>query len=469
MAISRSRLILNSSMNVLGGASTALVSFCIPPILARNLPALEYSVWNLVLPIVAYLGLLGAGIHLATARFISQSAHHDDPLDRQRTVRAGFALAGAGTLLALGAVAAVAAFYPNIYPDIPPEMRDGFRHSTLWIGGSAALQLLALVPLGIFTGHQQNALYVGAQVPVRAVMLGAVWWLAVRHAQLSTLAQAYAGLGVLLVPAVYGVLAQTHGGYFQALWQFPDRERVRELLAYCGGFSVWTMAGLLVHSLDTIWIGRLQILAVNPYAIALSLTTVLSGLISAVVHPLLPGVSALFGSAEGQRKLPGLLNRATFWSGILGQTIFIGFLILGRPFLHLYAAQYAEAAYPFLIVLLLACIIRQVSLPYGIFLLSTSLHGKALLSVMTEGFVNLGFSLFLGYRLGAIGVAYGTLLGAAAGQIALCLSAMPQTRQLVPSTRALLFHGFLRPTLWLTPAYLACAWFLGRSALFPNP
>lgn len=468
MAVTRSRWLLNSGMNLLGGGSSALLTFCIPPLLARHLSTLDYSIWNLVLPIVAYLGLLGSGLHLATARFISQQTDAPNNQDRHRTVRAGFILASLSALGALLAVGALAAFYPHFYPELPSAKLATFRHCVFWIGGSAALQLLALMPMGVFIGHQQNAFYVLAQVAVRGCTLGAVCWLVFLHATLDTIALIYGMIGLLLVPCVYGLLAQINRGYLKALLHVPDRERIKDLLSYCGSSSVWTLAGLLIHSLDILLVGRLEMSAVNAYTLALTLGTLFSGLLSALVNPLLPGISALFNSSDGRPKIASTLNRATFWCGLASQSVLLGFLVFGKAFLHLYAGQYAETAFPLLLVLLLACCLRHICLSYGIFLFSTSLHDKGHFSVLFEGICNLTFSLLLGFRFGALGVAAGTLLGTLLGQLALFLHTIPQTRELVPSTRSFLFHATLKPTLWLSPAYLLVFLFLGRSFLFPN-
>jgi len=461
MAVTRSRWILNSSMNLLGGASAALVTFCIPPILARFLPELDYALWNLILPIVAYLALFGSGIHLATAKFISHEDKSHSTEDRERTVRAAFAIASVGVLIALLAVGALTVFYPKVYPGIRPEMLPNFRSCLLWIGCSASLQLFALVPLGVFTGHQQNGSYVSAQVVVRACTLGAVWWQASHHQSLTILAVTYAITGFLLVPGTWLVLARSHSHYVRGLFHLPDFTRFRQLLGYCGTFSLWTLAEILVSSLDTVLIGRVEMLAVNPYALSLSLITVFSGLLHALVSPLLPGVSSLSSTAEGMAKLPAILNRATFWVSIFAQVVLIGFLFLGHPFLEIYAAKYAKAAFPFVTILLISSIFRQITVPYGFFLLSTSLHGKAGGALLIEGIVNLAASLFLGSRFGAIGVAYGTLVGAIVGKVLLGIQAFPKTRHLVPSTSSFLFHAFGKPLLYLSPAYaLLALWLL---------
>jgi O-antigen/teichoic acid export membrane protein len=454
MAVFQSRWLLNSGMNVLAGASAALVNFGLPPILARFLPESQYALWNLILPVVAYLGLFGSGVHLATAKFLSEKEGPDSLWERQRTVSAGFCLALLGAALALGCVFLISRFYPTLYPRIAPDLSSAFSLSILCIGGSAALQILALLPLGVFTGHQQNASYVGPQVLSRAATLAIVAWGASLHWSLPSLALAYALAGFLLVPLAYTVLLRTHGAYAPALRQLPDWGHLRQLLAYCGHFSLWSIGALLIHSLDTVLVGRFELSAVNPYALALALTPVLSGLLNALASPLLPGVSALYQSPSDHPALARLLLRTTFWASVIGQSLLLAYLLLGKPFFQFYAAGYAQAAHPFFCVLLLAFAIRHVALPYSIFLLGCSLHAKALPSIFLEGALNLGFSLLLAPRFGALGVAYGTLLGTIAGQLALGLHCLPQTRPLAPNIRALLIQAFLRPFLWLSPAYV---------------
>lgn len=441
---------------MLGGTSAALVSFCVPPILARSLPNNEYEIWNLALPIVSYVVLFGTGIHLATAKFISQADGASTAEDRARTVRAALTLALFGAGLAFSAVFAISNFYPRLYPGLSGEMLASLRTNLMWIGSAAAFQILALVPLGIFTGHQQNACYVSAQVFSRVLTLALIWGLASLGAGVSALAIAYSISTALVVPAAFGMLWRVHPQLVRAFALPADFARLRRMLAYCGSFSLWTLAELFVSSLDLALVGLFALASVNPYAIALSLIGVFNGLLHALVSPMLPGVSALANSEEGRKHLPALLRKASLWTGLATQSALIGFLAIGHGFISLYTPRYADSAFPILAVLLVASNLRLISLPYSIFLLSTALHSKAIPAILAEALTNLAASVLLGMKYGALGVALGTLAGAVVSALTFCLIAFPSTPHLVPSTRSLLWNAVLKPFLLLSPLHLAC-------------
>jgi O-antigen/teichoic acid export membrane protein len=208
---------------------------------------------------------------------------------------------------------------------------------------------------------------------------------------------------------------------------------------------------------------------VPAYSLALALITVLGGVVNALVAPLLPVVSNLYSTQEGRSQLPALLNRSTFWCCLACQCVLLGFLVLGRPFLKLYAGSYAPAAFPILCVLLIATLLRNISYPYGIFLLGASLHHRAISNVLVEGFTNFAASLFLGYRYGAIGVAYGTLIGALASQAVFLVRTFSQTRELVPSTASYLSHGLGKSILVLSPVYLVVGIWLLSEIILQSP
>jgi hypothetical protein len=86
-------------------------------------------------------------------------------------------------------------------------------------------------------------------------------------------------------------------------------------------------------------------------------------------------------------------------------------------------------------------------------------------SPLLEGGTNLIFSIFLGLRYGAIGVAEGTLIGAVVGTLAHILYNMPRTRQeILVSIRAFVFSAIGIPALAAVPlALLAIRAWTGAS------
>jgi O-antigen/teichoic acid export membrane protein len=126
---------------------------------------------------------------------------------------------------------------------------------------------------------------------------------------------------------------------------------------------------------------------------------------------------------------------------------------------------YAVQTIGFLRILILANIIRNICLPYATFLAATGRQKVAVAGATAEAIVNLGSSLFLVQRLGAIGVAYGTLLGAGVSFGMHFAVSMHYTYAEFSVTRArLLWSGVLRPlTVAIPSALILPLWWLASA------
>jgi O-antigen/teichoic acid export membrane protein len=128
-------------------------------------------------------------------------------------------------------------------------------------------------------------------------------------------------------------------------------------------------------------------------------------------------------------------------------------LIYAEPLLRLWiGGQYVQAGQPLLVVLLIANMIRLLTAPYAVVLISTGQQRFIKVSPLIEGFTNLIASVVLGAAMGAIGIAYGTLLGAIVGVAAHFFVSMPRTNPALEFSRLdLIRTGILTPSLAASP------------------
>jgi O-antigen/teichoic acid export membrane protein len=95
--------------------------------------------------------------------------------------------------------------------------------------------------------------------------------------------------------------------------------------------------------------------------------------------------------------------------------------------------------------------------PYSVALIGTGQQRLVILAPIMEGVTNLIASVVLGYLLGAIGVAYGTLCGAVVGVLANMFYSMPRTTAIRFDMREYLRDGLLRPITFTLPLLLCVA------------
>ena len=105
-------------------------------------------------------------------------------------------------------------------------------------------------------------------------------------------------------------------------------------------------------------------------------------------------------------------------------------------------------------VLVLGNVVRQLVLPYILVVVATGKQHLATVAAIAEAGVNIVVSIWLVQRIGAVGVAVGTLVGAFVSFSVHLLVSMRYTQPtiLIPRPRFLL-QGVLRPLLIILPSF----------------
>lgn len=449
----------NSLVNLVGGLSTAVANVLLPAVVVHRLSAEEFSAWNMALQIVAYVNLLSFGLQTATARAV---AHATGSLQESESIcvilQAARSIAYAAAFLALLAVAILVALYPLAFPAIPPALLPDFRLALFAFGIAAVLQIPAQAEMGLFQGLHRNRIFVSAQSLIRGVSVFLVWLGSIMEKSFVTLALLMAVATSLLWPVMRAASRHLLSSRGQEKTRSVDRKIARELLIYCATLSVWSVSMLLVNSAGIVVVGRFDFQMVGPYAIAMTAVSVLVGLMTAALSPLMTGAASLHGQESTRPGLAPLLSQAT-----LGVTVAMNIIValslgLHEPALKLWVGpDLAPAAGPLLLVLVAAHCLRNLAAPYSMLLIATGLHRRALVSAVLEGVANLTASVLLGMELGAIGVALGSLVGAIVGLLAsLCMN-LTRTPLLVPNPLSFASRSILLPMALFAPVHLILA------------
>jgi O-antigen/teichoic acid export membrane protein len=131
--------------------------------------------------------------------------------------------------------------------------------------------------------------------------------------------------------------------------------------------------------------------------------------------------------------------------------------VLGAyPLLSLWVGrQYALRSAVYLEILVLGNVVRQLSMPYLASVVATGRQRAATLATVIEACVNLALSVWLVQRIGAVGVAIGTLAAAFIGVGVHLSVSIPRTQATMAIDRLRYsLQGLLRPLLVLAPSLL---------------
>jgi len=450
----RRRWLNNSAANLLGGLSAAAFNLALPAIVSRHLPAEQFSSWSLALQIVAYVNLLGLGLQTATARAIAQAEERRDQGSMSKIVRAAHQIARWASAAGLVVVLLLTLAYPLIFPGIPSQLLTDFRAALLLIGASTAMQLLALVPMGVFQGLHKNIYFVTTQVGVRLLSVLLIAAGANLALQLLGLAALFAMCSVLLAPLLWRQLHRQLPWLAGAAMSPVDPVIRRELLSYCATLSVWSLAMLLVNTVGIVMVGRIAFGMSGAYAIAMTAATVLAGLLGALFSPLMTAAAALHAQPQRRGELPALLLRSTLVCALGMHLLFAITAVIYQPLIRLWVGDaFVASAGPLLLILVGAHALRNLATPYALMLLASGLHRRALWTGLAEGLTNLTATIALGLLWGVPGVALGTLIGAMVGLLGSLLINARKTLELTPAPAAFVLKGFALPIVLALPFY----------------
>ena len=448
----------NAVANVTRGGADAIVAIALPAVLTRAMTPDAYGAWALVLQLSAYVGYFGFGLQTAVGRFIAHSTERGDRNYRDRIVSTSTA-----TLIVIGVLAffillVSALFLPQIFQKMTPALQAKARASLLLVGGALALGLPASVFHGTFVGLQRNeisALIVGGSRLMGGALLALTAW---QRRGLIPMAVVLATVNFFSYVVAYLVARRIAPDirFDRGLVSLPV---AKDLFQYCYSLGIWSAAMLLITGLDLTIVGILKYSAVAYYAVAAGLVTFLSGLLYAVFHALMPAAAVLHARGD-YHALGRMLIRGSRYGTFLLILTGLPLILFATPILRIWVGQsYAVRASNYLIILVLANIIRLFLTPYSVILIGTAQQRLVILSPIAEGITNLIASMGLGYLLGPIGVAYGTLCGSVIGVVINVFHNMPRTSEVKFGLRQYFNDALLRPIAFTLPLLFCAALF----------
>jgi O-antigen/teichoic acid export membrane protein len=234
---------------------------------------------------------------------------------------------------------------------------------------------------------------------------------------------------------------------------FHRRSAVK-LAKYGSVLSIWTLAMFLISGLDIVIVGHYHYRDTGFYSIANGAANFMLALVSSAFGPLIPAVSSMQSSSTPAR-IGDLCIKTTRYCTLLLLLLGLPLLFGAYPLLSLWVGkQYAAQSALYLEVLVLCNMVRQLGFPYILVVVATGRQHLATLAGVVEACVNIVLSIWLVQRIGAVGVALGTLVGAFVGLGMHLAISFPRTQPTIQMQRSrFLVQGLLRPFLMIIPSF----------------
>jgi O-antigen/teichoic acid export membrane protein len=350
---------------------------------------------------------------------------------------------------------------------MPANLVPEVRVSLILVGFSLSLGLVCSVYSAVFMGLQRYWLPTLITILNRVLFAAAIVIAVQAGGSLTLLA-----LAAALVNAFTGVLQvlawRKRASHVPVSLAFLNVAILKNVARFCSFQSIWTFGMLCVTGLDIAIVGHYDYSQTGYYSIATIPTNFMMVILAAALGPLMPAFSALSTKASPER-MGKLLVRTTRYGALILFLSGLPLLIYGLPILRLWVGtEYALNSFKYLQVLVLANVVRNLCAPYANMVCGIGQQDAAIVTAISEAAVNVATSLYLANRMGALGVALGTLIGSFVSVLLHFLVTMRYTHaSIVISRLRLLFEGLLHPAIVLMPSLMLL--FAQRSATLIKP
>jgi O-antigen/teichoic acid export membrane protein len=400
----------NSTFSVGRLFMSMAIAFLLPSFLAHKLPVATYAAWVLILQLSAYVAYLDFGIQAGISKYVAEFEAKNDSAGSSMRASAGLALMLIASLLGIGLTLILAWRVPALFHDMPAALYRDVRISILFVGVSLSFGLLCSIFSSIFLGLQRYAVPMILALVNRILFAVLVIVSVALHRSLAVMgalvAVANLATGFLQFEAWRRMARHVRLSLYGLDWAV-----VKKMLGYCSSLAIWTAGMLCVSGLDVTIVGRYDFGQTAFYAIATLPTNFMISIMTAALHPLVPTASAL-SVHRTPVQMGVLLSRVSRYASILLILCGLPLLVAGYWILRVWVGPiYAVNAIGYLRILVLANILRNSSMPYASMLIATDSQRIAIAGVIAEATVNIVCSIYLARHIGAIGVAYGTLIG----------------------------------------------------------
>ncbi len=458
----------NITANLFRAAAVSLVTLFLPAYLTHHLPVAVYAAWVLILQLGAYVSYLDLGIQTGVSKFVAEYDARSDHIQAGRHASAGFALMMLAGILGLCLTGVLAWQVPGLFSAMPPNLYHEVRLGLLLVGSSLSFSLVCAIYSAVFLGLQRYWIPTTITILNRVSFVAAVIAVVALHGNLAAM-----GLAVAIVNVVSGIVQiaawQMEASHVSLSLKAVQLKILKNVGRYCSLQSVSTVAMLCIAGLDVLLVGHYDYGQTAYYSIAILPTNFVLLLVGSALSPLMPASSAL-STQRSPEEMGEFLQMITRYTSVMLLVTGLPLVVCGFPILRAWVGpEYATHSLKYLRILVLANIIRNLCAPYATIITATGRQAAALTAAIAEAAVNLGSSIYLGSRFGAIGVAVGTLIGAVVSVAVHFAITMPFTRQTLAFSRSRLFlGGLLHPAVIGLPALLLLPfWWSGRAT--PRP
>lgn len=412
------KLVLNSLSGTVLYLVNIVVAFIMSPIIIRALGNRDYGLWELVMSVIGYMGLLDLGIGPALVRFVSVADGRKDREDLQKIISTSTVF-----FVVVGVVAALVFFVLGYHSPLIAgnEAQDIANLSTVFLllGLNAGMTFPLQVFIATLMGVQRHCFINNVRIVLLIARAVLSYHLLLSHPGKGLLIMA------LLEPAFTALQVVAFVGAVHLdrnipniAWAAVSWNKAREMISFGAKSATMLVASRLQSQSVPLIIGNTLGLGQIVYFVMPNrLVDYARGLSLAIGFPLTPWFGSTVGRGNHDELVRAWLNSTLVLQSV-SFAMAVMILFAGEPFLRIWiGGEYADAGRAVLYILVTGLVADALNSNGYRILTSLGRHGSCTLAWLVLSALSIPLGIVGAYSFGIPGVAFAVTMVTVAGHI----------------------------------------------------
>ncbi len=402
------RLLINSLSGTALYAVNIVAAFIMSPVIIRALGNRDYGLWELVMSVIGYMGLLDMGIGPALVRFVAVADGRQDRNELQQTMSTSFAF-----FIVVGLCATIMFLMLGYRPALVAGTEGGnIAHIGIvfvLLGINAGMAFPLQVFIATLMGVQWHSFINGVRMVLVIIRSAAAWYLL----------SVYAGRGLIVMAILEPIFTALQLVLFAGAVHFSKAlppltvaavtmHKAKEMIVFGVKSATMLVASRLQNQSVPLIIGNtIGLGSIVYFVMPNRLTDYAKGLSQAVGFPLTP----YFGAAIGKGDHDGLLSswiHTTLVLQIISLAMSVTIVFCGEDFLRLWLGrEYAVAGRMVLYILIAGLVADSLATNAFRMLTAQGQHGGCAMIWLVLSAISIPVGIWGAHVWGVAGVAAG--------------------------------------------------------------
>lgn len=388
-----------------------VIMFIMTPIFINNMGKYDYGLWQIIVSIIGYMGILDLGIRPAISRYISFYNGNKDESKLKQTYSTAFVFMVIIGFLAFVSVAFFALNYSDLLAENSVDSNTTYQLLLIVIAAQLLISFPGFVAQSTLEGLQQYHI-MNAVTIFNSVVSSLVLYFYITPENALLLLAAANAIGLSIKYVAYYVILYSGKLALNPFEEKPTVTSFIELTRFGFKTLLQGIGSRIETAADSIIIGSILGPASVPYyTIPATLASYASGIGMQISQVFMPLFSELTGA---NTKLSDLQKIYILGSRILvsiSALISVGLIILGQDFIRLWVGPelllHADVLIPIIVAFTMIPLLDPLCSRY---LTSQNKHGIFAKLSPISALLNVALSIPLTIKFGVVGTAIGTLV-----------------------------------------------------------